>query len=238
MAASSFSRNGRCNEAHLLFADCGLWIVVLLLLFLTSTAHATSPKITAITPTGAQRGTEVELRLSGARLDDAREIVFYEPGIQVIKMDGAKTNLLRAQIKVAPDCALGEYHLRVRTTGGVSELRTFQVGPFPVVSEVEPNNGTTNAQTIALNTTVSGSIAQEDVDCFTISARKGQRITAEVEGIRLGRAAFDSVLSLQDSKGNILATSDDTSLLLQDSLISIAAPEDGVYTIRLHDPPA
>lgn len=205
------------------------------LLFLGSIAHATSPKLASITPTGAQRGTEVELRLAGSRLDDTQELVFYEPGISVLKFDASKTNLVKAQIKIAPDCALGEHHLRIRTGGGVSELRTFQVGTFPVINEAEPNNGTTNAQKVALNTTVSGSIASEDIDCFSITATKGQRISAEVAGIRLGRAAFDSVLSIQDAKGNVLATCDDSSLLLQDALLSILAPEDGTYTILLRD---
>jgi hypothetical protein len=197
--------------------------------------HATSPRITAITPTGAQRGSEVELRLTGSRIDDAQEIIFYEPGIKVLKIDAAKTNSIKAQIQISADCPFGEYHLRLRTAGGISELRTFQVGPFPVVNEVEPNNASTNAQKIALNTTVSGTIASEDIDCFTVTAKKGERISAEVEGIRLGRGAFDSVLTLQDAQGNVLAGSDDTSLLLQDSMISITAPADGDYRVSLRD---
>src|SRR5207247_929229 len=44
-----------------------------------------------------------------------------------------------------------------------------------------------------------------------------------------------SFLSIQHSNGNILPTSDDTSLLLQDSLISMIAPSDDVYTILLRD---
>jgi hypothetical protein len=198
-------------------------------------ARATSPRITGLTPVAAQRGTEVELRLTGQRLDDTQEIVFYEPGIEVGKVDAAKTNVVKAQLKVAADCRLGEYHLRLRTAGGVSELRTFQVVPFPIAGEVEPNNAITNAQKVALNTTISGSMAQEDLDYFTLSAKKGQRISAEVQAIRLGRSAFDSFMSIQDSTGNILTTSDDSSLLQQDSLISMIAPKDDVYTILLRD---
>src|SRR3954447_23340568 len=95
------------------------------LLLFVSAAYATSPKLASITPTGAQRGTEVELKLAGSRLDDTQELVFYEPGISVLKLDASKTNVVKAQIKIAPDCALGEHHLRIRTSGGVSELRTF-----------------------------------------------------------------------------------------------------------------
>src|SRR3954469_1168289 len=214
--------------------SAAFFVIVTSLLF-SVTASATSPRITGITPTGAQRGMELELRFNGSRLDDAQEIVFYEPGIEVVKMDSSKTNVIKAEVKIAADCPLGEHHLRIRTASGVSELRTFQVGTFPAVKEVEPNNAITNAQTIAANSTVSGSIASEDVDYYAISAKKGQRISAEVEGIRLGLAAFDSFMSIQDPKGTVIASSDDTSLLLQDSLLSIIAPEDGVYTVLLRD---
>src|SRR5438045_1631625 len=110
------------------------------LLLLSISAYATSPKIANITPTGAQRGSEVELRLAGSRLDDAQELIFYETGIEVQKVEPGKTNTVHAQLKVAADCSLGEHHFRLRTSGGISELKTFQVGPFPVVTEIEPNN--------------------------------------------------------------------------------------------------
>src|SRR5882762_1482975 len=90
-------------------------LAISILLSVPLIASATSPRIASITPTGAQRGTEIELRFNGSRLDDAQEIVFYEPGIQVLKMDSAKTNVVKAQIKIAADCPLGEHHLRIRT---------------------------------------------------------------------------------------------------------------------------
>ena len=233
MQATSPMRRSRGNGIHfsLPVSICG---VIAMLLFAAS-SDASSPRITSITPAGAQRGTNVEVRLAGSRLDDTQEIIFYEPGIQVEKIDTAKTNSVSANFKIGGDCPLGEYHFRLRTASGISDLKTFQVGPFPVVTETEPNNAATNAQKIALNTTVSGAIASEDVDCFAIAAKKGQRISAEVEGIRLGRAAFDSVMSIQDAEGNVLATSDDSSLLLQDSMLSILAPADGTYTVLLRD---
>jgi hypothetical protein len=88
---------------------------------------------------------------------------------------------------------------------------------------------------VAVNTAIAGTMAQEDMDYFAISAKKGQRISAEAQAIRLGRGTFDSFMSIQDSKGNVLASSDDSSLLLQDSLLSIVAPSDGTYTVLLRD---
>src|SRR3954451_8196395 len=123
MAPRSLIRSSRGNDAYLLLRHrSGLGpsaTLVLALLLFPFFASATSPRVTGIIPTGAQRGAELELRFNGSRLDDSQEIIFYEPGIQVLNLDAAKTNVLKAQIKIAADCPLGEHHLRIRTAGGV-----------------------------------------------------------------------------------------------------------------------
>src|SRR6185503_322417 len=108
-------------------------------------------------PAGAQRGVQLEVRLNGARLDDAEEIVFIGSGIEVLDLDSAKANQVRANIKIAPDCRLGEHKLRVRTKGGVADLRTFWVSAFTNVAEVETNNINSKAQTVPLGVKIKGS---------------------------------------------------------------------------------
>jgi len=138
-------------------------------------------------------------------------------------------------VKLAPDCPLGEHHLRLRTATGYSELRTFFVGPYPVVEEKEPNNEPGQAQKVALNTTVEGIITSEDVDCFAVEARQGDRLSAEVDGMRLGRGLFDPRLALLDSRGAVLADVDDTQLARQDPFISLVVPRDGAYVFKLRE---
>ena len=197
-------------------------------------ALAVSPKLNAITPSGGQRGTEMELRFNGLRLEDTKEIVFHTPGLELVKMDSPKTNALKATIRIARDCRLGEHQLRLRTATGVSELRTFYVGPYASVLETEPNDAA-KPQVVPMNSTVAGVIASEDTDCFSVFARKGERISAEVEGIRLGRSVFDPFLSIRDASGHVLAKADDTSLLMQDGYLSLVAPKDGSYVIELRE---
>jgi hypothetical protein len=210
-------------------------LVGCLLAALAFVAHATSPRLNSTTPPGAQRGTELELRLSGARLDSSPEIVFSSPGIKVLRIDSAKTNSIRATIRVAPDCAQGEHQLRVRTANGVSELRTFWVGAYTNVSESEPNNDRAKAQQVALGVTINGSAGGDDTDYFSVQAKKGDRISAEVEAIRLGRTMLDAFLSIRDREGNVLASADDTTLLMQDAVVSVVAPKDGPYYIEMRD---
>ena len=90
--------------------------------------HAATPSLAAIRPVGGQRGTEIEVTLSGARLGDAQEIIYYQPGITTVSLKKVDDNNVKAKIKIAPDCALGLHDLRVRTATGISELRTFSVG--------------------------------------------------------------------------------------------------------------
>ncbi len=98
--------------------------------------HATTPRLNSTTPAGGQRGTEVDVKFNGSRLEDAQEIVFYGPGIQCTKIETDKN--VRARFKIAPDCRLGEHQFRVRAKGGVSDLRTFWVGALPELAEKEP----------------------------------------------------------------------------------------------------
>ena len=85
----------------------------ILLLFAISAARATSPHLEAITPAGAQRGMEVQVTFTGDRLQDAEEVFCYEPGIQVSKPDLITNKVVKTQFKIAPDCELGEHHLRL-----------------------------------------------------------------------------------------------------------------------------
>jgi len=198
-------------------------------------AQATSPHLISLLPTGAQRGTEVQVSFAGDRLQDTEEIICYEPGIEVLKLDLITNKTVTAQVKIAPDCRFGEHHLRLRTATGLSELLTFLVGPFPVVAEQEPNNDPRTAQPVPLNTTVTGVITGEDMDCFRVEVRKGQRLSAEVEGMRLGRAAWDARLTVLDTEGRILADAADTWLGLQDPFVSFIVPRDGSYIVTVRD---
>lgn len=199
------------------------------------TSWGNSPKLNSITPAGGQRGSEVEINLNGSRLEGAKELMFYSPGFEVVKLDTSKTNAVKARLRISADCELGEHFLRVRTASGLSEVRNFFISAFPNIQESEPNNDPAKPQKIAMNSTVNGSAGQDDIDYFQVDARQGGRIAVEVEGMRLGRSVFDPFIAILDTKGKTLASSDDTSLLMQDGAISVRAPEDGTYLVLIRE---
>src|ERR1700722_15023334 len=198
------------------------------------TAEAASPSLGIILPRGVQRGTESVLTFNGGQLADAKEILFFSPGFEVTKLEPS-AGAVKATIKVAKDCRLGEHVAHVRTATGLSEYRTFYVGPFRDVAEKEPNSDFKSPQPIPMNVTVNGVIQTEDVDYFVVDAKKGQRISAEIEGMRLGVTMFDPYIAILDSKRFELITADDSPLLKQDALASILAPADGKYIIQVRE---
>lgn len=199
------------------------------------TAGAVAPTLQNATPNGVQRGTEAEIKFNGSRLADAEEILFYEPGLKVLELKEVKDGYVLARVKIEADCPLGEHKIRVRTKSGISDLRTLTVGPFPQIDEKEPNTTPDKAQKIPLNTTVLGTISNEDVDYYSVEVKKGEPLSVEVEGMRLGRTMFDPYVAILDKSGKVLAKADDTALLIQDTYATIVAPADGEYLIEVRE---
>ena len=207
----------------------------LLAVSLGSNAEAATPRLTGVRPVGGQRGTELEVHFTGQRLGDAREILFYQPGISASKIEKVDDNHVKALVKIDAGSALGLVDLRVRTATGVSELRTFSVGALKETSEVEPNDDFFKPQTIEFGSVVNGVARSEDVDYYAFEAKKGERITAEVEGARLGIALFDPYVAIMDAKRFELASSDDAALIWQDAFASVVAPDDGTYVVQVRE---
>lgn len=210
-------------------------LALVAVLLSSATLHAGSPTLTRIDPRGCQRGAEHELVFRGARLKDAQEILFYSPGIEVLSLEAPADNQVKVKVKVAPECRLGEHVAQVRTATGISDYRTLFVGALPAVDEAEPNSEFETPQAVKMNVTVQGRIDNEDVDYFTVEAKKGDRISVEVEAMRLGTTLFDPYISILDSRRFALASGDDVTLVGQDAVCSVVAPEDGAYVIEMRD---
>jgi hypothetical protein len=197
--------------------------------------HASSPSLSIIMPRGVKRGAETVMTFSGARLADGEEIFFYEKGFTVKKIEANGANQLKVTVSVAADARLGEHTAQVRTKSGISEYRTFYVGPFAETAEKEPNSEFTAPQAVSLNTTVVGVVTSEDVDYYVVDVKKGQRVSAEVEGMRLGTTLFDPYVAILDAKRFELSSADDSPLVYQDAVASIVAPADGKYYVEVRE---
>jgi hypothetical protein len=208
----------------------------------------------SVQPRIGQRGTTVEVAIRGSvALNDTKEIIFDGPGIRAVAI-GPMTQLskpdyvgfpvdheVKCRFEIAPDCAPGEHRFRVRTATQLSGLATFHVTPFPVVDEVEGKTGNdtpATAQSVPLEVTIRGSInnsARGDVDLYRVPAKAGERLSVEVDCVRLAHSdagsssystACDLALRVIDAAGRELAANDENPLHVQDPLLSLKLPAD------------
>ena len=213
-----------------------LWALALIAVAIASSAaQAGIPQLRSMAPQGAERGTEVEITLAGSDLADAQEILLYYPGVTVTEMEAVDDKKIKAKFQFDAECRLGIHALRVRSATGLSNLRTFCVGALPEVAEAEPNSEFSEPQKVELDTTITGVVQNEDVDYYLVEAKKGERITAEIEGIRMGNTFFDPYLAILDAQRFELAVCDDAALTWQDAVISLQAPEDGSYVVQVRE---
>lgn len=78
--------------------------IVVVILAAASAAMATQPAIEQVLPPGGQRGTNVELTISGKRLADAEEILWNDGDIAVDRLNFAGGKLT-AWLRIAPNVA-------------------------------------------------------------------------------------------------------------------------------------
>jgi hypothetical protein len=218
----------------------------ILALSLGTQAFAEQRMLEYALPRGGTRGTTVEVTLHGQYLKDPREILFYGPGIKAVGIEpGAKPETdVKARFQIAPNCPVGEHVLRLRTATALSEAITFWVSPFPSVQETEKkigeNDTIAKAQPIPLNSTVDGQILpgeQMDKDIYRVELREGQRLSVEIESVRLGTLPYggenDLAVRILDSTGKELGRDDDSALYVQDPVLSIVAPRTGSYFVEI-----
>lgn len=204
---------------------------------LTVQSYAQTPLVSSMSRYGAERGKEHVITFNGKYLQTTEQILFHRPGIAATKFEAVEDKgvQVKVTIKIEADTAPGEVPFRLRTRHGLSALRIFHIGAYPDVDEVEPNSEIGQAQTVPLNCTVNGICKREDVDYYRLDARKGQRISAEIFGVRLGHFMFDPYLAILDKNRFELAASDDHPLALQDGVVSVIAPEDGQYLVQVRE---
>jgi hypothetical protein len=198
---------------------------------------AAKPEVKVISPIGLQRGTSIEVEMSGDQLGDAHQVLFYSPGIEATNIKAVDGNKIKMTVTAKADADCDLHAFRVVTHKGLSNMRLIGVSPFPSVAEVEPNNDAGTPQVISMNSTVNGLVATEDTDYYVVEVPQGQMISVEIEGLRLanGNNLFDPFVAILDDQGKELARSDDASLVQQDCVAGAIAPEAGRYFIAVRD---
>jgi hypothetical protein len=198
---------------------------------------ASQPAANSLSVVGVQRGQSVEVQIAGSQLGDARELLFYTPGLSASNITKVDDNNIKVTITAAPDAKTQLHAFRVVTATGTSNMRLFSVSALPTVAEVEPNSEFSKAQPIAYNCTVDGVVLNEDVDYFSVDLEAGQKLNVELEGLRHSylNDFFDPYVAIYDANRFEITANDDSVFLQQDCLCSMVAPAKGKYIIEVRE---
>src|SRR5262245_1985256 len=200
------------------------------LLLLAGVAYADlpSPRLDRLFPLGSAAGSSVEVEASGADLDDPKALRFDHPGCTTEFLKDRKF-----KVTISTDVPEGTYDVRVVGKHGVSSPRLFVVSHgLTEVLEKEPNDEPATAQSMAVNSAVSGTTDGNKDDVFKFPARKGQRIVLDCQARKLD-SMLDGTMTVTAANGRLLASSGGYNG--RDPLIDFVAPADGEYLVSVHD---
>jgi hypothetical protein len=170
----------------------------------------------------------------------------------------SQTELVFAEITVAPDAKPGRREIRMITKRGVSNPLPFYVGQVPEVARKPmktmqlPVLGKEHLaqrkrppeeeeMRITVPCTMNGQIAAGEVNRYRFQASKGQRLVISAKARELVPYVpdgvpgwFQAVLKLRDANGKELAYNDDFRFN-PDPLIYFEVPEDGEYLLTISE---
>lgn len=163
------------------------------------------PQPDAVFPLGGRRGAPMALQLFGAGMPEITRTV------------------------TIPQTAAERW-----TIPDSSDL-TLDVSDLQELIEQEPNQSAETATAGELNAVWNGRIQQPgDVDVWQFNVIKGAPIHFDLRAAQLG-SPLDSLLTLRDAQGKVLAESDDRSPSQSDSALTFSPKEDGPILVSVAD---
>lgn len=141
---------------------------------------------------------------------------------------------IELEVTVVEGAEPGDANLTVVSPTGESPAHKLLIGSVhPLVADCEPNDGFQQAQQIQIPQAVDGQIhGDKNVDVFSFDIPDLQSVTVEVLARRHG-SGLDSLLTLFDHRGNIVAVNDDHEGMTDSRITAELAA--GKYFISLQD---
>jgi hypothetical protein len=241
-------------EDTMIFRPCRKPLAIVVLIGVTALSHSPdgrgqkpppptppnpqAPVLNAAAPLGMQRGTSLEITLTGTNLAGPTGILTSFPTKVTIPTDnknGMDNAKLRIKLEVPADAPIGYHTIRLATTRGMSNLRLFCIDDLPQIVEDDKNRGKGTAQAVAVPSVVVGRADAEQSDYFKITVQPGQRVSFDLLGRRLG-SAFDPQISIYHAKSNReLAHDNDAPGAQTDPRLTYTFKEAGDYLVEVKD---
>ena len=208
----------------------GLLIIGVLSLPGLAKAELPSPRLDRLSVLGVNQGGEVELEVSGSDLEGLTGLVFDHPGLLATAIEGKERWF---KLKATSDIPPGTFDVRTLGRFGVSSSRLFAVSRgLKDVADNGQNRSIAEAQIIAINSAINGTIDGNSEDMYKLIGVKGQRLWIDCQAQRLD-SELDGQLSVIDSLGRTIAGNGDSYGV--DPFVDVTLPEDGEYRIVVND---
>ena len=237
-------------------------VAAVLLVACALPARAQKGNIGFIYPSGAQRGTTVEVTVGGQGIAKAAGALISGDGVSAEVLPqpaamqkgkkkkkknadiGEEDNLqladvVKLRITVDGNAKPGLRDFRLRLPKGVTNRLYFEVGQLPDV--VEDGKADLSASSATLPVTFNGQIMRSDVDRFRFRAVKGQDLVIQLKGrVLIPYIAdavpgwFQPVMRLYGPDGREVAFNDDYTFHV-DPVIFFKVPQTGEYDIEVND---
>jgi hypothetical protein len=208
------------------------------------------PRVIVALPLAVKTGTTNSIVIRGLNLTNVTELRFTNEAVKAGVVLGKQTRAevpkdsdikkvgdtqIAAEIFLPADTSLGTNWFTLASPDGVSEPRPLLfLSPADLLEEKEPNGGFRDAQALSIGQTVSGIIKDAgDVDVFRFDGTAGQFIRIEIFAAFAG-SALDSLVTLHDGDGRVLAVNDDARGG-RDSILETKLTVTGSYCISVVD---
>jgi len=152
-----------------------------------------------------------------------------------IKLETAGQGLPRSPVDVAlPSHPAADFAYRLMIGGKPTNEIRLELDDLPEYLESKPNADPVVGKSVTLPAVLNGRIDRPaDVDCWTWSGRKGERLTFDLRAGRLG-SPLDGMVSIHDASGKELLHFENSGNQ-PDPMGQFVVPADGSYQVRIRD---
>lgn len=165
-------------------------------------AQIPEPRLTVLSPPGGRQGETLPVVVSGVELEQPA-LKFSHPGISATP-DARDSK--KFEVTIAANVPPGFYDARILNKSGVSNPRRFEVSTLPEVEGSPKALTREDAQALALPCVVRGAAVKQQLQWFSIDARRGAEIVLECHATVLD-SRLEPLLALFDADGHELARS-------------------------------
>ncbi|MEO8164229.1 MAG: hypothetical protein ABI619_02420, partial [Betaproteobacteria bacterium] len=184
------------------------------------------PQITNVSIRGLQVDGTTVVAVQGRDLLPDPKLIAGVPIAKQVVLEGANDGNVQIEVTLDGNVTPGIYNLRLANPKGISDLVLFAVDKLPQVVLTE----SVAATPVALH----GALSSSNIARTSFAGKKDERLLIEVESQRLG-GKLRPVINLFDPQRRQIGMALPAPWLRGDARLTVTLPEDGKYTIELHD---